>query len=86
MKTGVIVYMTGTEPEDFSPEQQALSDQLDFKADRLAWVTDRNGYHDVYDADFALSAKGMKRVICVMGEFSGNGTVNLTGRSLRLRG
>ncbi|MBU1169424.1 MAG: hypothetical protein KKD44_07650 [Proteobacteria bacterium] len=86
MKTGVIVYMAGDEPQGFCPEIKNVPAMLDFKADRVAWISRHSGYHDIHDADFALSAKGMDRIICLMGEFTDTGHVSLTGRALRLRG
>ncbi|GAB6094391.1 hypothetical protein JCM14469_06430 [Desulfatiferula olefinivorans] len=86
MKTGVIIYMAGDEPQGFCPESKPVPLHLDVKADKVAWISKTRGYHDVYDADFALSARGMQRIICVMGRFTETGEVALTGRSLRLRG
>lgn len=86
MKTGVIVYVLGKEmpDKDFDIEQ-AVKD-LKINADRIEVVSSVTGHFDVMDAWWALTAKGMKKVVCMIAETVNHSRIRLTGRELRLCG
>jgi hypothetical protein len=84
MKTGVILYIAGDMQTDSDPE--AAVKELKLNADRVEIVASSAGYFDVADAWWSLLARGMHRIVCEIAEFTGEGELRLTGRSLRLCG
>lgn len=86
MKTGLIVYVVGKEPADWNADVNVLSIRQNMKADLVEIITTETGHFDVPDAWYSLLIRGMKRIICMMGEFSPSGNLTLTGRELRLCG
>ncbi|MBW2620412.1 MAG: hypothetical protein JRC56_03645, partial [Deltaproteobacteria bacterium] len=48
--------------------------------------TTKTGHFDVIDAWCSLMIRGMKRITCMIGEFTPNGNLAITDRELRLCG
>jgi hypothetical protein len=86
MKTGIIVYVTGGGDAQADLDISKAVRRLDIKADRIETVLGSSTGFDVMDAWWKLTAKGMKMVICMVAEVTGNGELRLTGRELRLCG
>jgi len=86
MKTGLIVYVVGKEPADWNADLDLLSIRQNMKADLVEIITTETGHFDVPDAWCSLLIRGMKRIVCMMGEFAPSGNLILTGRELRLCG
>jgi hypothetical protein len=86
MKTGLIVYVVGREPADWNADLDLLSIRQNMKADLVEIITAETGHFDVPDAWCSLLVRGMKRIVCMMGEFAPSGNLTLTGRELRLCG
>lgn len=84
MKTGIIVYLVGNEsPEKDFDEKEAVKN-LNLQADRVELVFSGEKHFDVMDAWFALTTKGMNRIVCMMGEIADRSAIRLTGRELCL--
>ncbi len=86
MKTGVIVYVVGDRKPDADFDLAEAVKDLKIEADRVEIVSRDAGHFDVMDAWWALTARGMNRIICMIGEFVGHSEIRLTGRELRLCG
>jgi hypothetical protein len=84
MKTGLIVYVVGTEPADWDAVSEMKIIRQISRADRVEIISAQWGHLDVLDAWWWLLAKGMKRVICMIGEFTPNGHLTLQDRKLCL--
>ena len=84
MKTGLIVYVVGTEPIVWDAASEMKIIKQISQADRVEIITSQWGHFDVLDAWWSLLAGGMKRVICTIGEFSPNGHLSLQDRKLCL--
>ncbi|MEJ2657710.1 MAG: hypothetical protein P8012_11030 [Desulfobacterales bacterium] len=86
MKTGLIVYVVGTEPADWDAVSEVKTIRKNSHADLVEIITGKSGHFDVSDAWWSLLTKGMKRVICRIGEFNPNGHLILRDRQLCLCG
>jgi len=86
MKTGVIVYIVGKKSLDDEIDFEEAKKRLKIKADRIEVVSSIGGNHDVMDAWWLLTAKGMKRIICMIAEVINRSEFRLTGQELRLCG
>ena len=86
MKTGVIVYLVGKKSLDDEIDFEEAKKRLKIKADRIEVVSSIGGNHDVMDAWWLLTAKGMKRIICMIAEVIDRSECRLTGHKLRLCG
>jgi hypothetical protein len=84
MKTGLIVYVVGTEPADWDAAYEMKSIRQICQADRVEIITAQWGHFDVLDAWWSLLTRGMKQVICMIGEFAPNGRLTLQERKLCL--
>jgi hypothetical protein len=84
MKTGVIVYLVGKKSLDDSIDFEQAEKKLNIKADRVEVVSSIGGTHDVMDAWWLLTAKGMKSIICMIAEVINRSEFRLTGQELRL--
>ena len=84
MKTGLIVYIVGNDAE--KDLDNAIPDQMSDLADRVEFVSENSGHFDVHDAWWALTARGMHRIVCRIAELTDSGTVRLTAGELRLCG
>lgn len=86
MKTGVILYITGDEPEHFSDEGRKLTPPTEVFADRVEVISAKSGHFDIHGAWWKLFSKGMQQVVCMMAEFTPSGDIRLTGKEMRLCG
>jgi len=86
MKTGVIVYLVGRKSLDDTIDFEEAKKRLKITADRVEVVSSVDGNYDVMDAWWLLTAKGMKRIICMIAEVINRSEFRLTGRELRLCG
>jgi hypothetical protein len=84
MKTGLIVYVVGKEPADWDAASETKTIRQFSQADLVEIITTQSGHFDVLDAWWYLLARGMKQVICMIGEFSPNGHLALQDRKLCL--
>jgi F420-0:gamma-glutamyl ligase-like protein len=86
MKSGLIIYVVGKEPSNWNADFGKKTIKQNIQADLVEIITNKSGHFDVLDAWFSLMVRGMKRITCMIGEFTPNGTLALTGRELRLCG
>ena len=86
MKTGLIVYVVGTEPADWDADSQLKAIKQSSRADLVEIITVKSGHFDVLDAWRSLLTRGMKRIVCIIGEFTPNGNLTLKERKLCLCG
>ena len=86
MKTGLIVYVVGTEPVDWDANSELRAIKQSSQADLVEIITVKSGHFDVLDAWWSLLTRGMKRIVCIIGEFTPNGNLTLKGRKLCLCG
>jgi hypothetical protein len=86
MKSGVIVYVAGSAPEDWTEDDEAKIRSLVTDADLVEIITTRSGHFDVLDAWRDLLSRGMSLVTCKMAAFTETGEVEFTGKNLRLCG
>lgn len=86
MRTGLIVYVVGTEPDNWDAASETMALKQKKKADMVEIITDRTGHYDVLDAWRTLLCRGMKRISCIIGEFSPGGNLTLKNRELHLCG
>ena len=86
MKTGVIVYLVGKESLNDEIDFEEAQKRLEVKADRVEVVSSIEGNYDVFDAWWLLTAKGMKRIVCMIAEVINGSEFRLTGQELRLYG
>jgi hypothetical protein len=84
MKTGLIVYVVGTEPAEWDAASEMKLIRRISQADRVEIITAQWGHFDVLDAWRSLLARGMNQVICMIGEFAPNGHLILQDRKLCL--
>jgi hypothetical protein len=84
MKTGLIVYVVGTEPAVWDAASEMKTIKHIRQADRVEIITAQWGHFDVLDAWWSLLTGGMKRVICTIGEFTPSGHLTLRDRNLCL--
>jgi hypothetical protein len=84
MKTGLIVYVVGTEPADWDAASEMKTIRQISRVDSVEIITAQWGHFDVLDAWWSLLTRGMKQVICMIGEFTPNGHLTLQGRKLCL--
>ena len=86
MRTGIIVYVVGTEGFDGAFDERRAIKELGIKADRVEVVFSGEDHFDIMDAWWSLTVKGMQRVVCMIGEIVSRSNLKLTGRELRLCG
>jgi hypothetical protein len=86
MKSGVIVYVAGQAPADWTEEKEASLKQAAAGADAVEFITSRSGHFDIADAWHALTVRGMNRIVCKSAVFDGGGQLRLTGKEMRLCG
>lgn len=86
MKTGVIVYATGAEPEVWDPSNVVAAIQKKEHASAVELITVDSGHFDIADAWRSLVVRGMARVICRLARFNELGELELTNREMRLCG
>ena len=86
MKSGVIIYVAGSAPEDWTEDDEAHVRRSESKADLIEIITTKTGHFDVLDAWWNLLSKGMSLVTCKMAVFRECGEIEFTGKQLRLCG
>ena len=86
MKSGLIIYVVGKEPPNWDVGSDLMHLKQNIKADLVEIITATTGHFDVLDAWLSLLTKGMKKITCIIGEFSKAGHITLTNRELRLCG
>ncbi len=86
MKTGVILYVSGAGTNETDFDVVELAGRMNIDADRVETVLGSSPCFDVMDAWWNLTAKGMKKVVCLFAEVTDNRKLRLTGRELRLCG
>lgn len=86
MKTGLILYVVGDEPELFDVREEMSKTRRALNADRVEIVARREGHHDIHDAWMSLIVKGMTHIKCLTARFEGDKGLEPTGRELRLCG
>jgi hypothetical protein len=86
MKSGVIIYVAGSAPLDWTEDYEVHIRSSESEADLVEIITTKTGHFDVLDAWRDLLSKGMSLVTCKMAVFSESGEIEFTGRELRLCG
>ena len=86
MKTGLIIYVVGKEPADWNVDSEVITIQQNIKADLVEIITAKTGHFDVLDAWRSLLIRGMKQIVCMIGEFTPKGKLMLKDHRLRLCG
>ena len=86
MKSGLIIYVVGKEPSSWDADFEKQTIKQNIPADLIEIITTHTGHFDVLDAWCSLMIRGMKQITCMIGEFTPNGKLALTGRELRLCG
>ncbi|NNF98214.1 MAG: hypothetical protein HKM93_02460 [Desulfobacteraceae bacterium] len=84
MKTGLIVYITG-KPDSRITATQILN-KLSVAADCIEVITHNSGHFDISNAWWALTAKGMHRIVCRTARMNASGDISLSDKELRLCG
>ncbi len=83
MKTGAIIYVIGKENDKDFDIKEAVKN-LKIEADKVEIVSSRSGHFDIMDAWWSLTAKGMKRIVCMIAEIVNDSDIKLTGREIQL--
>ena len=86
MKTGAILYVTGTPPIGEGVEALKVARKLGIQADRATLVSRTSGYENIVDAWWMLLTKGMNRVVCCVVTTRDGKTFNLSAEPLQLYG
>lgn len=86
MKTGVILYVVGENPMRENTDIGAEIKKLEPKTERVEVVAKNEGHFDISEAWWALTVKGMQRIICMVGEINGAGVLQMKNRTLQLCG
>lgn len=86
MKTGIIVYVIGSQTRDQAFDEQAASQGLGVSADRVSYVFSGEGEESLVQAWMGMTLKGMAQILCLAGELVQLSRIRLTGRELRLSG
>ena len=83
MKTGAIIYVIGKENDKDFDVTEAVKN-LKIEADKVEIISLRLGHFDIMDAWWSLTAKGMKRIVCMIAEIINGSDIRLTGREIQL--
>jgi hypothetical protein len=86
MRTGVILYVVAETVVRDNLDTGAEVKRLHPGADRVEIVSRDAGHFEVADAWWSLTAKGMQRIFCMVGEMSAAEGLKLQERTLRLCG
>ncbi|OEU65984.1 MAG: hypothetical protein BA867_14320 [Desulfobacterales bacterium S5133MH16] len=84
MKTGAIIYVVGKENLSKNFNMEVALKNLEVDADRVELVSPGSGHFDIMDAWWSLTAKGMKRIVCMIAEIVNGSDLRLTGREIQL--
>lgn len=85
MKTGLILYVLGDDRAFDMKDLLRIGSQK-VSADRVEIVSRHAGHFDISDAWWALTTKGMQRIVCNIAEIDSKGALSLSGRDMRLCG
>lgn len=86
MKTGVIVYVTGAAPAQWTEKDEGQIRKTQYSADAVEIITSKTGHFDISDAWRILIVRGMARVICRLAKFDEAGAFVPTDREIILCG
>jgi hypothetical protein len=86
MKSGVIVYVAGQAPADWTEEKEASLKKVAAGADAVELITSLSGHFDIADAWHALTVRGMNHIVCKSAVFDETGQVRFTRKEMRLCG
>jgi hypothetical protein len=86
MKNGVIVYVAGQAPADWTEERDLSLREAAAGAEAVELITSRSGHFDVADAWHALTVRGMNHIVCKSAVFDEAGRLRFTGKEMRLCG
>jgi len=86
MKIGIIIYVAGNAPENWTEENETTVKSSESEADLIEIITSQTGHFDIIDAWREFIARGMEKVTCKMAYFGKTGNIELTGNQLRLCG
>ena len=86
MKTGMILYVVGDEPDMFDIGLEAEHARQVLGVDQVEIVAKTSGHFDIHDAWWRLTARGMKSVKCLTAEFQEGTGLKPMARELRLCG
>jgi len=86
MKSGVVIYVAGNAPENWTEDDEAQIRILEPEANLVEIITTKTGHFDVLDAWRDLLSRGMSLITCKMAVFSESGEIEFTGKNLRLCG
>ncbi|VEN74972.1 conserved hypothetical protein [Candidatus Desulfarcum epimagneticum] len=86
MKTGVIVYIAGSDDSELRTDWDAEVEKLEIEADMVETISPTSGHFDIPDAWLAMTVKGMHRIECMVAERAGSGGLRLQDKRLRLCG
>jgi hypothetical protein len=86
MKSGVIIYAAGEAPASWTEDKERAVKHSMSGVEFIEIITSRTGHFDVMDAWGSLKVRGAVYVECKMAEFTPNGELKETGRTLRLCG
>ncbi len=86
MKSGVIIYVAGNAPENWTEDDEAHIKSTEPEADLVEIITTKTGHFDVLDAWRDLLSRGMSLITCKMAIFNESGEIKMTGQELRLCG
>lgn len=86
MKSGVIVYVAGQAPADWTLEKEASLAKAVAGADAVELITSQSGHFDIADAWYALTVRGVNHIVCKAAVFDDRGQVFFTGKEMRLCG
>ena len=86
MKSGVIIYVAGNAPENWTEDDEVDLRNSEPQANLVEIITTNTGHFDVLDAWWDLISRGMSLIICKMAVFDNTGRIEMTDKQLRLCG
>jgi hypothetical protein len=86
MRKGVIIYVAGDAPQDWTEADDVRVKRLEPDADLVEVITTMTGHFDIIDAWKELVSRGMQKITCKMAVFGDLGQIEFTGHRLRLCG
>ncbi|GBC62550.1 hypothetical protein DENIS_3522 [Desulfonema ishimotonii] len=86
MKTGIIVYVVGSQFSDDTFDEKKAVRSLDVKADRVSFVFSGEKEDDLAYSWCDMTQKGMSRILCMTGVLTAPSMVRLVGHEMQLTG
>ncbi len=86
MRTGAILYVVGENPVGEATDFGSAVKRMEPGIERVEVVGKDVGHFDIADAWWALTAKGMHRIVCLIGESNAAGAFKIHDKMLRLCG